>query len=148
MLLNSVTIRTESCTKCPLKTEGVFLSLRGKHDGTYPDGYPCNSARLNHPEIADFNSAKAAKFGVHDQDMMGNCFKVSNEFQFHFVKALKFEAPLNGEVTGGEVTWDGGDGDWTPLSVCVDWLSSDFAYECDVQKSSLVNCKSTGRVEC
>ena len=45
------------------------------------------------------------------------------------------QAPLNGEIAGGTVTWKG-EGDWTPDYICVDWNSGgdNYAYQCQLEK--------------
>ena len=40
-----------------------------------------------------------------------------------------YKAPLNAQVTGGEVEWQG-PGLWSPASVCLDWRSSNMAWVC------------------
>ena len=51
-------------------------------------------------------------------------------------------------MRGGKLTWLG-KGQWTPESVCLDWLSSNFAYKCKVANDpsdenmfNLIECES------
>ena len=41
-----------------------------------------------------------------------------------------FQAPLNAQLVGGQLTWEGYSDDWSPLDVCVDWKSNNFAWLC------------------
>ena len=42
---------------------------------------------------------------------------------------------MNAVLVGGSVEWEGESG-WQPASVCVDWMSSNFAVLCNVTSSS------------
>ena len=42
---------------------------------------------------------------------------------------------MNAVLVGGSIEWEGNAG-WEPESVCVDWLSSNFAILCNVTSSS------------
>jgi hypothetical protein len=122
----SITIKTLSCVGCSEQTEGVVLSLKGQIVPNNKEGYPCTSSLgnpLNHQGVADFTSSGAvARFSGStpaEREMMGDCLT----------------APLNGEIAGGTVTWEG-EGDWTPDYVCVDWNSArnNYAYQCKLEK--------------
>ena len=46
-----------------------------------------------------------------------------------------FQAPLNGQILGGNLTWLGDlDADWSPVDVCVDWESNNFPWVCGLTK--------------
>ena len=46
------------------------------------------------------------------------------------------QAPLNAVVEGGSIEWKGNKAaGWQPASVCVDWMSSNFAVLCNVNSS-------------
>ena len=71
---------------------------------------------------------------------------------FHKIKCHP-QGPLNAQVNGGTMTWQGAKG-WSPLSVCVDWQSENFAHSCTVTSTgvntwNLVNCHDlTPKVKC
>ena len=82
VLLESLTIKTLSCTGCSQQSEGVKLSLLGERTVEFKNGYTCNSSvetALDHKDVEDFGSGGLAKFdgaSVLEQNMMGDCFKV------------------------------------------------------------------------
>ena len=47
-----------------------------------------------------------------------------------------FQAPLNAQLVGGQLTWEGYSDDWSPLDVCVDWKSNNFAWLCNLHQTS------------
>jgi len=146
VLIESITVNTKTgCADC--SSEGVTLSILGEKNGNYLDGVPCSTKILDHAASVDYDGSNGswARFdgkvnGAVDKaekEMMGGCY----------------EAPLNAQMNGGTVVWQGADG-WEPASVCVDWQSSNFAYECSVTKTgqntwNLVNCHDlTPKTKC
>jgi len=146
VLVESITVRTKTgCTDC--SEEGVSLSLLGEKNGNYLDGVPCSTKILDHAATTDYDGSNGswARFdgtlnGAPDddeKDMMGGCY----------------EAPLNGQLHGGTLVWQG-EGPWQPLSICVDWQSSNFAFQCSVTSAgakawNLVNCHDlTPKTKC
>merc|ERR1711892_1032550 len=123
VLLESFTIKTLSCTDCSSEREGVKLILQGERTGEFSSGIPCNTSDefpLNHQGVEDFGTGGLARFdgsSAVEQSMMGDCLK----------------APLNAMVRGGQLTWVG-QGVWTPSYICVDWESSNYAYQCQVER--------------
>merc|ERR1740137_395314 len=122
VLVESLTIKTVSCTGCSEQSEGVKLSLLGERTAEFSSGYPCSTSAqvpLNHQDVLDFSAGLARFAGSSnaDQTAMGECF----------------QAPLNGIVRGGNLTWVG-EGTWVPSSICVDWQSSNYAYECKLEQ--------------
>ena len=58
MLLESLTIKTLSCTGCSQNSEGVKLSLQGESTLEFIKGYPCNSSveiALDHNDVDVFD---------------------------------------------------------------------------------------------
>ena len=56
-----------------------------------------------------------------------------------------YQAPLNAQLVGGDLTWEGNLSDWKPYDVCVDWESNNFAWVCSFiptgrNKWSFTNC--------
>ena len=54
------------------------------------------------------------------------------------------QAPLNAQLAGGTMTWQGAEG-WAPKDICVDWMSNNFAWQCSTTNTGknswdLVNC--------
>ena len=81
VLLNSVTIKTESCTGCSQESEGVVVRLVGQRDKENPNGYKCTTAPLNHQDQEDFTGGGGvARFSGdtrEEERMMGGCARVS-----------------------------------------------------------------------
>lgn len=134
VLISSITINTAQCKDCG--KEGVRVSLSGEVIGEFLDGVPCSTNTLDHTGL-DFTAGGSARFdglaegedNEVEKSKMGACFK----------------APLNAQVRGGRLTWLGS-GTWTPESVCVDWLSTNMAFLCEVENLnetvwSLVRCR-------
>jgi len=122
VLLNSISVKTESCDECT--KEGVKLTLLGERiggsNGELPAPVPCTTEVLDNKDSRDFGKGQTTTWsGQGNGDglgqQMGSCY----------------EAPLNAMVRGGSITWVG-EGDWKPASVCVDWKSTNMAYECKV----------------
>jgi len=134
--LRSVTLQTSlGCTSCTV--EGVVVALLGETNGHYPGGVPCATATLDHAATIDFAAANSSTTfdgtldGEDEEEkaMLGSCY----------------QAPLNGQVSGGQVSWVGAPGDWMPGTLCVDWLSDNFAWACQTEWAgpdtwSLVDC--------
>jgi len=127
VLLASLTVETAECRNCSVAREGVVVSLAGERTAEYTAGYPCTTAPdspLDHQDRTDFSQAGAvARFAGEDareRASLGSCYR----------------APLNALLRGGLVRWVG-QGEWTPASVCVDWLSSNYAYECGLVEAGL-----------
>ena len=83
---------------------------------------------MTHLDNNTFLGGKVATFDGRDEDdeedeeeksRLGACYK----------------APLNAQVTGGELEWRG-PGSWRPASLCVDWLSSNMAWVCHTVRRS------------
>jgi len=140
VLINSITVKTKSCTGCDPNNEGVSLNLRGQVAVGALDGIPCTAKNLDHTGVTDYDSGDAKFGGVADKDPLGGCY----------------QAPLNGELLGGTLAWNGA-GTWTPekeVAVCVDWSSdTKFAFSCDATPYAdhwnLVNCHHlTPKIKC
>jgi len=122
-LLDSITIKTSSCTGCT--SEGVTAVLKGEKVPGFPDGVPCATNTLDRDGSTEFGDGGEARFdgtlnGGQDDDeefMIGGCF----------------HAPLNNQLLAGTLKWQG-DGTWSPSTVCVDWRDEVFANECDLTK--------------
>ena len=82
VLLESFSIKTESCTGCSERTEGVKLTLIGEKRPGFLDGVPCSSSDsvpLNHEGEEDFQSGSVSFFkgrSENEKTMMGSCFRV------------------------------------------------------------------------
>jgi len=123
VLVKSITVRTASCKDCT--TEGVVVNLEGERIGTpgggLPAPVPCATGILDREGKVEFADGQSSRWDgergeeVDEEElaMMGGCY----------------EAPLNAMVRGGKLAWQG-DGIWVPESVCVDWKSTNMAYEC------------------
>ena len=84
ILIDSITIYTESCDSCSASDEGVKVTLLGKKDGNYPEGLPCHSNTLDHSDTTDFDSGAAIFDGrkngdtdPEEKNMMGSCYEVT-----------------------------------------------------------------------
>ena len=140
VLVESLTIKTVSCTGCSEQSEGVKLSLLGERTAEFSSGYPCSTSAqvpLNHQDVLDFSAGLARFAGSSnaDQTAMGECFQVrlGKLRLLIYINTNGVQAPLNGIVRGGNLTWVG-KGTWVPSSICVDWQSSNFAYECKLEQ--------------
>merc|ERR1719239_422482 len=72
----------------------------------------------------------------YEKNMMGSCY----------------QAPLNGQLAGGTLSWMGNPDDWVAGGVCVDWISDNFAWWCEVEWSgpdhwNLAACASLAPVQ-
>jgi len=109
-ILDSIKIYSTSCSGC--SSEGVQITLLGKKQGNYLDGIPCTTHTLDHIGTIDFAAGNTVfdgrKNGKEDSEeikMMGECY----------------QAGLNGDITGGNVTWMG-TGTWSSNGqICLDW---------------------------
>jgi len=136
VLLNSITIKTDSCTGC--STEGVSANLLGEAVPGYTDGVPCNTGTLDREGSTEFGAGGSANF---DGTQNGS----QNDVEENMMMGC-FHAPLNNQLVGGTLKWEG-EGTWSPVlsgGVCVDWLDDVFANECDLQnvdgKWNLIAC--------
>jgi len=142
VLVDSIKIYTTSCTGCSAADEGVVVSLLGEKNGEHNDGVPCHTNRMDHagstdfgPGSAEFNGRINGQEDQAEKNMMGGCY----------------EGPLNSQLNGGSISWEG-EGTWEPqlsAGVCIDWRDEfAFAWSCDLSASgstwSLVNCNSVG----
>jgi len=132
VLVDSITVRTQSCSGCDASNEGIALTLKGQVSVGFLDGLPCTANNLDHDGLTDYDGSADAVFGGEaDREIMGGCY----------------ESPLNGELKGGQITWSK-PGTWAPIrerAVCVDWNSdTKFAWSCDATPLgdhwNLVNC--------
>jgi len=133
VLVNSITVKTKSCSGCDSSNEGVSVTLKGQISVGFEDGLPCTANTLDHDGVTDYVAGQEAVFGGEDdEETMGGCY----------------QAPLNGELrNGGSLTWNKA-GTWEPeqqRAVCVDWLDeTKFAWSCDATPKggsfNLVNC--------
>jgi len=132
VLINSITVKTKSCSGCDGSAEGLTVTLKGQISVGYENGLPCTANLLDHEGVTDYVPGQEAVFGGEDdQETMGGCY----------------EAPLNGELLGGTLTWNQA-GTWEPeqqRAVCVDWSTeTKYAWSCDATKYgdhfNLVNC--------
>lgn len=122
VLVQSINIKTSECEDCQEEEAGVRLSLRGEVIGEFINGIPCWTNLLTHLDTTTFRSGQVASFDGREEEeedreereRLGACYK----------------APLNAQVTGGQLEWRG-PGKWRPASVCVDWLSSNMAWVCE-----------------
>ena len=160
VLIESITVSTKTgCTDC--SKEGVTLTLLGEKNGNFEHGVPCSTRTLDHASTIDYDGSNGSKArfdgtlngATDDQEkgMMGGCYGVS---RLPIYKHKKIpQGPLNAQVNGGTMTWQGAKG-WSPLSVCVDWQSLNFAHKCTVTSTgvntwNLVNCHDlTPKVKC
>jgi len=125
--LRSISLQTAvGCTNCTV--EGVVVSLLGEKNSLYPDGVPCTTSVLDHLDTVDFavNYTRVTFDGTlggeedeYERNMMGSCY----------------QAPLNGQLSGGTLSWVGNPDDWVAGGVCVDWVSDNFAWWCEVEWS-------------
>jgi len=133
VLLNSITIKTDSCTGCT--SEGVTAILYGEKVPDFPEGLPCETNVLDRAGSTEFGAGGSAKF---DGTLNGS----PNDVEEGMMKGC-FHAALNNQLIGGELKWVGA-GTWSPLKVCVDWKDDVFANECDLTnvggKWNLVSC--------
>merc|ERR1719175_494443 len=113
-----------------------------RKNGPNLNGVPCATNKMDHagstdfgPGSAEFNGRRNGQEDPAEKNMMGGCY----------------EGPLNAQVNGGSVSWEG-EGTWEPQAnagVCVDWRDqASFAFACDLEASgsewNLVNCKAAG----
>ena len=137
-LLRSINIRTrDGCSICV--PEGVSVHLLGEKNALFVDGTPCKTRTLDHAvgmdyggDFGSYTVFDGTLNGVSDQDeknMMESCYKVKLQ-KIRFTP--HFQAPLNAQLVGGNMTWVGGRHDWNPLDVCVDWNSNNFAWLCNI----------------
>jgi len=141
VLVDSIKIYTASCTDCQASDEGVIVKLLGEKNGNYLDGVPCSTNSLDHKSTHDFDKGEATfdgrKGGHFDHDeqvMMGSCF----------------EGALNSQLNGGNITWSGSAGTWSPQptgGICVDWRDgAAFPWACDLKAQggvwNIENCDS------
>merc|ERR1719411_846860 len=97
--LRSISLQTAvGCTNCTI--EGVVVTLLGERNALYPDGVPCTTSVLDHLDTVDFavNYTRVTFDGTlggeedeYEKNMMGSCY----------------EAPLNGQLAGGSLSWVG-----------------------------------------
>jgi len=142
--LRSISLQTAvGCTNCTI--EGVVVTLLGEKNGMYPDGVPCTTSVLDHLDTVDFavNYTRVTFDGTlggeedeYEKNMMGSCY----------------QAPLNGQLAGGTLSWVGNTDDWVSGGVCVDWVSDNFAWWCEVEWTgpdhwNLVSCASLAPVQ-
>jgi len=120
-LIDSITIRTESCTGCT--NEGVAVVLQGEKVPGFADGVPCATNTLDRTGSTEFGGDGSARF---DGKLNGN----QNDVEESMIGGC-FHAPLNNQLNDGTLTWQG-DGTWNPSTVCVDWLDEVFANECSL----------------
>ena len=144
-LLRSINIRTAlGCSACG--PEGVSLQLLGEKNAQYLEGTPCNTSILDHNNTIDFgggfgnwtifNGTLDGHFNQEEMNMMGSCYEVGPEMTVSLIfNTEHFQAPLNAQLVGGELTWEGKLGDWSPLDVCVDWKSNNFAWLCHLYQT-------------
>lgn len=104
--------------------------LRGQIAVGAENGLPCTASKLDHLGETDFDNGEARFGGQADEETMGGCY----------------EAPLNGELMGGTLTYNGA-GKWTPVkkAICVDWSTdTKYAWSCDATPEgdhfNLINC--------
>ena len=82
VLLESVTVKTLSCTDCSQESEGFKLTLQGERTGEFSSGVPCNTSAelpLDHQNVEDFGAGGVARFdgsSAIEKNMMGDCFEV------------------------------------------------------------------------
>ena len=141
VLLESFTVKTLNCTGCSQENEGIKVTLQGERTGEFSSGNPCNTSAelpLDHQNVEDFRAGGVARFdgsSTIEKNMMGDCFKVRlGIFMLKWIMNTKYmQAPLNAMVRGGSLIWVG-QGVWTPSYICVDWQSSNYAYQCQVKK--------------
>ena len=123
------------------------MHIRGERNGDYPDGIPCDTGILNHTGVIDFGGGlgSSATFGGSnsqegEENMMGSCDEVSPNINFkasvYFTKNC-YQGPLNGQISGGRLTWVGGEDEWEPWDVCIDWESNNFAWLCSLKKAGV-----------
>jgi len=133
ILINSITIRTESCTGCT--TEGVIANLVGEKSPTFPTGISCTTNKLDRDGSTEFGAGGSANF---DGTLNGSQNNVEEEMMkgcFH--AALNNKLGKEDGTGGGYLIWQG-DGTWTPVKtggVCVDWLDDVYANECNLQNN-------------
>jgi len=146
VLVDSIKIYTTSCTGCSAADEGVVVSLLGEKNGEHNDGVPCHTNRMDHagstdfgPGSAEFNGRINGQEDQAEKNMMGGCY----------------EGPLNSQLNGGSISWEG-EGTWEPqlsAGVCIDWRDEvSLVYVCDLSASdpewNLVGCKQTTTTSC
>ena len=101
--------------------EGVIIKLKGGSSQDLPDGLPCSTDTLDHPDSIDFGDGGIATFGARIGDeraMLRDCFQATiSSFVSSFSSS---QAPFNGLLVEGSLEWVGEHG-WQPLDVCIDW---------------------------
>jgi len=138
VLLESITIKTDTCTDCTGQ-EGVEVKLLGEKIAGFSDGVPCDTSVLDHPGQQDFVTGRVATFDGEVEQMLGTCY----------------ESPLNGILMdGGTLTWRG-EGSYNPESLCVNWKSEDnLALKCNFEEVvpgsqwKMVGCTDVGSIKC
>ena len=80
--------------------EGVIIKLKGGSSEDHPDGLPCSTDTLNHPDTIDFGDGGIATFGgriggTGDSEddvrtMLRDCFQVSSATISSFFRCVAF----------------------------------------------------------
>ena len=80
--------------------EGVIIKLKGGSSEDHPDGLPCSTDTLNHPDTIDFGDGGIATFGGRiggaddfEDDvrtMLRDCFQVSSATISSFFRCIAF----------------------------------------------------------
>ena len=86
VLVDSITVHTQTGCTAPCSNEGVTVTLLGKKDANFPEGLPCATNRLDHAATTDYDGSNGSKArfdgtlgGAEDENeknMMGGCYSV------------------------------------------------------------------------
>jgi len=135
--LRQIVLNTATCKNCEgtAKEVGPVVYLQG---GDSMSGMTeCKTFSLDHADRVDFADGTQAVFvDITDKDVLGTCYR----------------ANLQGEVTGGTITWKAPKGEWSLKNNQVDFTWSDpqdCKYSCCLDqpvlkpntKANLINCK-------